>query len=74
MMFIAQDALKEYKDYNYLHCQQHVYHIISDTADFIIKVLGVYTSSMETINLSLSAQVAKSTFFMKSPVGVRPVL
>ena len=30
-MFIAQDA-KEDKDYNYcyLHCQQHVYHIISD--------------------------------------------
>ena len=30
-MFIAQDA-KEDKDYNYcyLHCQQHIYHIISD--------------------------------------------
>ena len=35
----------------------------------IKKVLGVYTSSMETIDLSLSAQVAKSTFFMKSPVA-----
>ena len=31
ILFIAQDA-KEDKDYNYcyLHCQQHVYHIISD--------------------------------------------
>ena len=26
-----------------------------DTADFILKVLGVYTHSMETIYLSLSA-------------------
>ena len=38
------------------------------TADFIKKVLSVYTQSMTTIDLSLSAQVAKSTFFMKSPV------
>ena len=38
------------------------------TADFIKKVLSVYTHSMTTIYLSLSAQVAKSTFFMKSPV------
>ena len=35
---------------------------------FHIKVLGVYTHSMETIYLSLSAQVAVGTFFMKSPV------
>jgi len=40
----------------------------SYTADFIKKVLSVYTNSMTTIYLSLSAQVAKSTFFMKSPV------
>ena len=38
------------------------------TADFIKKVLGVYTHSKATIYLSLSAQVAESTFFMKSPV------
>ena len=40
----------------------------ASTADFIKKVLSVYTHSMTTIYLSLSAQVAKSTFFMKSPV------
>ena len=40
----------------------------SYTADFIKKVLSVYTHSMKTIYLSLSAQVAKSTFFMKYPV------
>ena len=41
-------------------------------ADFIKKVLSVYTHSMTTIFLSLSAQVAiKSTFFMKSPVTLR---
>ena len=35
------------------------------TADFINKVQGsVFTHSMTTIYLSLSAQVAKSTFFM----------
>ena len=39
------------------------------TADFIKKVLSVYTHSMTTIFLSLSVQVAKSTFFMKSPVA-----
>ena len=39
------------------------------TAGFIKKVLSVYTHSMTTIYLSLSAQVAKSTFFMKSPVA-----
>ena len=39
------------------------------TADFIKKVLSVYTHSMTTIYLSMSTQVAKSTFFMKSPVG-----
>ena len=32
------------------------------------KVLSVYTHSMTTIYLSLSAQVAISTFFMKSPL------
>ena len=32
------------------------------------KVLSVYTHSMATIYLSLSAQLAKSTFFIKSPV------
>ena len=41
------------------------------TAYFIKKVLSVYTHSMTTIYLSLSAQVAKSTFFMKSPVSNR---
>ena len=39
------------------------------TADFIKKVLSVYTHSMATIYLSLSAQVAKSTFFMKPPIS-----
>ena len=33
------------------------------------KVLSVYTHSMTTIYLSLSAQVAISTFFMKSPLA-----
>jgi len=32
------------------------------------KILSVYTHSMTTIYLSLSAQVAISTFFMKSPL------
>jgi len=36
------------------------------TADFMKTVLSVYTHSMTTAHLSLSAQVAKSTFFMKS--------
>ena len=36
--------------------------------DFMKKVLSVYTHSMTTIYLSLSAQVAISTFFMKSPL------
>ena len=35
------------------------------------KVLSVYTHSMTTIYLSLSAKVAISTFFMKSPLLVR---
>ena len=39
------------------------------TGDFIKKVLSVYTHSMATNYLSISAQVAKSTFFMKSPVA-----
>ena len=37
------------------------------TADFIKKVLGVYTRSM--IYLSLRSQVAVGTFCMKSPVS-----
>ena len=45
-----------------------LYGLIKNTADFIKKVLSVYTYSMTTIYPSLSAQVAKSTFFMKSPV------
>ena len=45
--------------------------INSDTADFIKKVLSVYTPSITTIYLSLSARyLAKSTFFMKSPLLV----
>ena len=44
------------------------------TADFIKKVLSVYTHSMTTIYLSLSAQVARITFFMKSPVAVKAVI
>ena len=43
-------------------------HDVYATADFIKKVISVYTHSMETIYLSLSVQVAKSTFFMKCPV------
>ena len=46
-------------------------HKFSNTADFIKKVLSVYTHSKTTIYLSLSAQVVKGTFFMKSPV-VKP--
>ena len=38
---------------------------LGGTADFMKKVLSVYTHSMTTIYLSLSAQVAKSAFFMK---------
>ena len=38
------------------------------TADFIIKVLSVYTHSMTTIYLCLTTQVVKITFFMKSLV------
>ena len=38
---------------------------------FYIKVLEVYTHLMETIYLSLRAQVAVGTFFMKSPVNYR---
>ena len=41
-----------------------------DTPDFILKVLGVYTHSMETIYPSLCAQVAVGTFFMKYPVYI----
>ena len=40
------------------------------TAYFLKKVLSVYTHSMTTIYLSLSTQVARSTFFMKSPVFI----
>ena len=39
------------------------------TADFIKQVFSVYTHSMTTIYLSLSAQAAISTFFKKSPVS-----
>ena len=39
------------------------------TGGFMKKVLSVYTHSMTTIYLSLSAQVAISTFFMKSPLA-----
>ena len=48
------------------------YRLYTDThtADFIKKVLGVYTHSVETIYLSLSAQVAVGTFFMKSSVCI----
>ena len=44
------------------------YMVVAGTDDFILKVLGVYTRSMETIYLSMRAQVAVGTFFMKSPV------
>ena len=40
---------------------------LHDTADFIKKVLSVYTHSMTTFYLSLGAQVAKN-IVMKSPV------
>ena len=43
---------------------------VAYTHDFILKVLGVYTCSMETIYLSMRAQVAVGTFFMKSPVSI----
>ena len=52
----------------------YIYNVIlntvpeAGTADFIKKVLSVYTHSMTTIYLSLGTQVAKSTFFMKFPV------
>ena len=38
------------------------------TADFMKKVPGVYTHSMETIYLSPRDQVAGGTYFRKSPV------
>ena len=41
-----------------------------NTGGFMKKVLSVYTHSMTTIYLSLSAQVAISTFFMKSPLAL----
>ena len=44
------------------------------TADFIKKVLWVYTRSMETIYLSPRAQVAVGTFFMKSPVFQKGII
>ena len=40
------------------------------TADFRKKVLSVYTHSTKTIYLSLSAQVAKSTFFHEIPSSI----
>ena len=45
------------------------YLFLYSTADFIKKVLSVYTHSMTTLYLSLSVQVANSTFFMKSTVA-----
>ena len=42
---------------------------VASTGGFMKKVLSVYTHSMTTIYLSLSAQVAISTFFMKSPLS-----
>ena len=42
--------------------------ITPGTADFLQKVLGVYTRSMEAIYLSLRALAAVGTFFIKSPV------
>ena len=38
------------------------------TADFMKKVPSVYTPSMKTIYLSLSAQVAEETIFKRPPV------
>ena len=46
-----------------------VYYDIFCTADFIKKVLLVYTHSMTSIYQSLSSKVSISTFFMKSPVA-----
>ena len=46
-----------------------IFSIHTCTADFKKRVLSVYTHSMKTIYRSLSAQVARSTFFMKSPVS-----
>ena len=40
------------------------------TADFMKKVLSMYTHSMTIIDPSLSAQVAEETIFRKSPVHV----
>ena len=42
--------------------------VLYDTADFMKKVPSVYTHAMETIYLSLSAQVAEGTVFRKLPV------
>ena len=42
----------------------------SATGGFMKKVLSVYTHLLTTIYLSLSAQVAISTLFMKSPLPV----
>ena len=43
---------------------------VNTRADFIYKVLGVYTHSTETIYLSPSAKVAVGTFIMKCPVSI----
>ena len=42
--------------------------ILVQLISYKMYVLGVYTRSMETIYLSLRAEVAVDTFFMKSPV------
>ena len=41
---------------------------VYDAADFMKIVPSVYTHSMKTIYLSLSAHVAEGTIFRKSPV------
>ena len=40
---------------------------IGPSADFLKKVPGVFTHSMETIYLSMSAHVAEGTFFQEIP-------
>ena len=76
---IRQFWNKEYKltilVSDYMHIIHSTYILSSfkknslDTGGFMKKVLSVYNHSLTTIYLSLSAQVAISTFFMKSPVS-----
>ena len=42
--------------------------LVSYTADFMKKVPSVYTPSVKTIYISLSAQVAEGIIFRKPPV------